>query len=151
MVGLRDEATEEIVEQVSGPWTPRYQGRTWVTPLGYLLPTPSYRDGEREFDARNATGPAEELAHLLASHAEPQLRRIADDPSELLALVEESISSEGPSGLCRVATLAARAGGPKAASEYVAQRLSSLRDRSDPAADLEREVAPRVLAVLDPR
>lgn len=34
MVGLRDQATEDIVEQVMGPSTPRYAGRTWVTPLG---------------------------------------------------------------------------------------------------------------------
>jgi hypothetical protein len=150
MVGLRDEATEEIVEEVSGPWTPRYQGRTWVIPLGYLLPNAGYRDGEREFDAGDATSQADELAQLLASHAEPELRRIASDPSELLTLVEDSTSSMGPAGLCRVATMAARTRGSEAASEYVAQRLSSLSDRTDPAADLEREVAPRVLAVLTP-
>ena len=47
MVGLRDEAIEEVVEQVAGPQKPRYQGRTWVAPLGYLLPDPGYRAGER--------------------------------------------------------------------------------------------------------
>ena len=68
--------------------------------------------------------------------------------SELEALAQGSTTSMGPSGLCRVATLLARTQGPEAASEYVAQRLTSLGDRTDPAADLERDVAPRVLAVL---
>ena len=151
MVGLRDDATEEIVEQVTGPCTPKYQGRTWVTPLGHLLPNRGYRDGEREFGESDGTRQADELAHLLAAHADPQLNRIADDPSELRAFVENSTSNMGPSGLCRVATLLARTRGPEAAAEYVAQRLSSLGDRADSAADLEREVAPRVLALLGSR
>lgn len=148
MVGLRDEAIEEVVEQVAGPQKPRYQGRTWVAPLGYLLPDPGYRAGERDFDDRNHSGQADELAHLLARHAEPQLGRIANDPAELRALVEHSSSSMGPRGLCRVATLVARAEGLEAASQYVAQRLSSLGDRTEPAAALEREAGPQVLAVL---
>jgi hypothetical protein len=148
MVGLRDEATEEIVEQLSCPWTPRYQGRTVVTPVGYLLPNPDYRHGERDFDEQNASTQADELTHLLVNHAEPRLRQIADDASELTALAERSTSSMGASGLCRIATLLARTKGPKAASEYVAKRLTLLGDRTDRAAGLERDVAPRVLAVL---
>lgn len=148
MVGLRDDAIEGVVEQMMGPQTPRYQGRTWVTPLGYLLPDPGHRAGERDFDDRDASRRAAELVHLLARHAEPQLDRIANDPAELRALVEHSSSSMGPHGLCRVATLVARAEGLETASQYVAQRLSSLADRSDPSAALERDAGPRVLAVL---
>jgi hypothetical protein len=149
MLGLRDEATQELVEQVTGPQTPRYQGRTWVTPLGYLVPDPSYSKGERDFDERNASTQAGELAHLLITQAEPRLRQIANDASELTALAELSTSSMGPSGLCRIATLLARTKGTEAASEYVTQRLAALRGRTDPAADLERGLAPSVLALLD--
>ena len=148
VVGLRDEAIEEIVEQLSGSWTPRYMGRTWVTALGYLLPDPGYSDGERTFDHGNAGTQADELAQLLVDQAEPRLRQIAEDASALTALAEGSTSSMGPSGLCRIATLLARTQGREAASAYVAGRLNSLGDRTDPAANLERDVAPRVLAVL---
>lgn len=147
-VGLRDDATEQVVEELAGSWTPKYQGRTWVTALGYLLPDSSYLAGERDFDERNATSQAEELALLLADHAEPRLRHIAGDPAELTRLVMDSVSSEGRPGLCRIATLLKRAEGFQAASTYVAQRLRDLRDRTDHAAELEREVAPRLLAVL---
>ncbi len=150
IVGLRDEATEEVVEQVSGPSSPRYAGRTWITPLGHLLPSGDYRAGERDFDEQNAAEKAEELAQLLATDAEPRLRQVADDLLELRALAEASTSGMGPAGLCRIATLVAKTHGPDAASEYVAQRLTSLGGRTDPAADLERDVGPRVIAALTP-
>jgi hypothetical protein len=147
-VGLRDDPTEHVVEELSGSSTPRYQGRTWVTALGYLLPGSSFFEGERVFNERNATSQAEELALSLAEHAEPRLLRIAGDPSELTRLAKDSVSSVGRSGLCRVATLLNRTQGLEAASTYVAQRLTELGDRTDHAAELEREVAPRLLAVL---
>jgi hypothetical protein len=147
-VGLRDDATERIVELVSGIRRPAYQGRTWVTPLGYLLPDSGYREGERAFDERNAATQADELTRLVVDHAEPRLRDIAGDPAELARLAEDSVSGVGPSGLCRVATLLCRAQDLERASGYVARRLTSLGDRTDPAAELERDVAPRLLAIL---
>ncbi|MET9314948.1 hypothetical protein ABZX12_24310 [Kribbella sp. NPDC003505] len=148
MVGLRDDATEEIVERLSGSWTPRYMGRTWVTPLGYLLSEHDYLDGERVFNEGNAVTHAEELADLLVHQVEPRLRRIADDASEFTALAERSTCSMGPDGLCRIATMLARTQGPEVASTYVADRLTSLGQRTDPAADLERGMAARVMAAL---
>lgn len=147
-VGLRDDATEQVVEELSGSWTPKYQGRTWVTALGYLLPGSSWFEGERVFNEGNDASQAKELALLLADHAEPRLLQIADDPAELTRLAKDSVSSEGVPGLCRLATLLNRTEGFGAASTYVTQRLRELGDRTDHAAELEREVAPRLLAVL---
>lgn len=148
MVGLRDESIEKIVEQVCGSARPVYRQRTWVRPLGYLLPGRDFRDGERVFDSHNAEAQAEELAHPLTQQAEPRLRQLGGDPEGLRTMVESSTTNMGPSGLCRVAVLAARTQGPQAASEYVAHRIASLGDRTDPAADRERDVAPRVVAAL---
>ena len=57
-VGLRDAAIEAIVETVTGARQLSYQGRTWTTPLGYLLPDPGFIEGEREFNEHNATAQA---------------------------------------------------------------------------------------------
>ena len=54
----------------------------------------------------------------------------------------------GATGLCRIATLVARSQGRNAASEYVSKRLEELGARTDPAANLERDVAPQVMAAL---
>jgi len=81
-------------------------------------------------------------------HAEPRLHEIAEDPLLLRALTADSITGGGASGLCRVAALMARAHGFKAASDQIAQRMASLGKRTDEAARIERDAAPKVLAVL---
>ena len=149
-VGLREAAIEAIVERVTGAPQPNYQGRTWTTPLGYLLPDPGFLKGERQFNEHNATAQANEIADIIAHYAEPRLRQIAIDAAELALLADQSVSSMGPAGLCRIASLRARNEGPQAAVQYVTARVAALGDRTDPAADLERDAAPRLLAVLAP-
>ena len=149
-VGLRDAAIEAIVETVTGARQLSYQGRTWTTPLGYLLPDPGFIEGEREFNEHNATAQANEIARLIAEDAEPRLRQIAVDAAELALLADQSVSNTGPAGLCRIASLRARGQGLQAAVQYVTQRVSALGDRTDLAADLERDAAPRLLAALAP-
>lgn len=149
-VGLRDAAIEAIVERVTGAPRPNYQGRTWTTPLGYLLPDPGFLEGEREFDRHNATARANEIAGMITDHAEPRLRQIATDAAELALLADQSVSNMGSAGLCRIASLRARSEGLPAAVQYVTARVAALGDRTDPAADLERDAALRLLAVLAP-
>lgn len=147
-VGLRDAAIEAIVEKVTGAQEPSYRARTWTTPLGYLLPTPSFLEGEREFNEHNATAQAEQLASMIAEYAEPRLHQIVNDPLELARLADRSVNNMGAAGLCRIASLRARSEGPESSVKYVTERLAALGDRTDPAADLERDAAPRLLALL---
>ena len=88
---------------------------------------------------------------MIAEDAEPRLRQIAVDAAELALLADQSVSNTGPAGLCRIASLRARGQGLQAAVQYVTQRVSALGDRTDLAADLERDAAPRLLAALAPR
>jgi hypothetical protein len=145
-VGLRVEDVEEIVEQVTGPWKPRYAGRTWVKPLGYLLENPGYNEGSRTFDPAKAGARAEELVRMLRDQAEPRLREM--DDSETVALAKRSPSEMGASGLCRIALLVTRALGPDAGRDYVLERVSSLGVRTEGNAVQEREIAPKVLSIL---
>lgn len=149
-VGLRDEAIEAIVEKVTGTRQVSYQGRTWTTPLGYLIPESAFLEGEREFNEDNATAQAAEIGGIIAEYAEPRLRQIAMDPAEMTRLADQSVSSMGPAGLCRIASLRARSEGLQAAVQYVTERLAALGSRTDPAADLERDAAPGLLASLTP-
>lgn len=149
-VGLRDEATEAIVEKVTGTRQVSYQSRTWTTPLGYLLPESAFLEGEREFNEHNATAQAAEMVRVIAEYAEPRLRQIAMDPAEMARLAEQSVSSVGPAGLCRIASLRARSEGLQAAEQYVRDRLAALGGRADPAANLERQAAPGLVVLLTP-
>ena len=147
-VGLRSEEIESIVEYVCGVETPKYQGRTWVIPLGYLLPEASWKAGEREIAQANVQDVAKALVRLTVQHAEPRLREVALDPNELAQLAEASIGSMGSHGLCRIAALKGQTQSTAVAADYVRQRIDALADRTDAAAEAEREVAPRLLSIL---
>lgn len=147
-VGLRSEEVEAVVESVCAPGLPKYQHRTWTAPLGYLLPEHAWAAGEREFSQSKAEEPANDLVRLVVQHAEPRLSEVALDSDELLRLVERSVGSMGTPGLCRVAALKAQTRGIKEAAQYVRDRVASLSDRADLAAQAERELAPLLLAQL---
>lgn len=144
VTGLRVEDIENFVADAAGAVTPAYQQRTWVSPLGYLLPGDTYSSGELLFHAHNATSQAHDLAALITDHAEPELQRLAQDPGRLAALAETSISSNGPHGLARIAALRARHAGAEAGVQYAEERVEALSARTDTAADLERVTAARV-------
>ena len=87
---------------------------------------------------------------MIKDYAEPRLRQIATDAAELTLLADQSVSNMGPAGLWRIASLRARSESLQAAVQHVTQRVAALGDRTDMAADLERDAAPGLLAVLAP-
>jgi hypothetical protein len=145
-VGIRDEATEQVVSQLCGLKDEGYRQRTATTGIGYLLPGSSWR--EWEITPGNAGELARQLAAFVQRYAEPYLHRLSAEHTELLAAAERSPAYGQAAGACRVAVLLARHQGRGEAIAFLRERVDGLGRRTDLAAGHERELAARVRAWL---
>jgi hypothetical protein len=141
-VGIRDEATEQAVSDLSGVKDTGYRQRTATTSIGYLLPDSSWREWEITPD--NAGELARQLAALVQRYAEPYLHRLSADPTALLDAARHSPAYIQGTGACRVAVLLARHHGRDDAIASLRERVGELGRRTDLAAEQERELTARV-------
>ena len=91
---------------------------------------------------------AGELVRLVAEHVEPRLHQLASDTGGTHAVSRRVRGIHGTPWLCRIAALRSQCQGTVAAATYVHQRIESLGDRTDAAAEAERQVAPALLSNL---
>lgn len=150
-VGIRDEASEEVVSRLCGDKDGGYYQRSVLTSIGYLMPECRWREWLITPD--NADAVTSELAGAAAEYAEPYLRRLASDRTELLDGVWHGRNGGQPWGVCRVVVYQARYLGSDHALAYLDEEVAGLGSRTDLAADVVREMAPRArtwLASPDP-
>lgn len=146
-VGIRDEATEQVVSELCGLKDEGYRQRTATTGIGYLLPGSSWR--EWEITPGNAGELARQLAALVQRYAEPWLHRLSADHTELLEAARRSAAYIQAAGGCRVAVLLARHQGRGEATAFLRERVDGLGMRTDLAAEHEREMAARARTWLE--
>jgi hypothetical protein len=149
-VGIRDEASEEVVSRLCRDKDGGYYQRSVNTSIGYLMPECSWRQWLITPD--NAAAVASELAGAAAEYAEPYLRRLASDRAELLDGVWHERNLGQPWGVCRVVVYRARYGSSEDALAYLDEAVAALGSSADLAANVVREMAPHArtwLASLD--
>lgn len=140
-VGIRDEATEQVVSELCGVKDPGYRQRTATRGIGYLLPGISWRTWE--ITPGNAMELARQLAALVQRHAVPYLHQLSSDHAALLTAIRQSAACDHAEGACRVAVLLARHQGHDEAVMFLRERIDGLGPRTDAAAEREREMAAR--------
>ncbi len=150
-VGIRDEASEEVVSRLCDGKDGGYHQRSVTTSIGYLMPECRWREWLITPD--NADAVASELAGAAVEYGEPYLRRLASDRAKLLDGVWDDRHVGQPAGVCRVVVYRARYLDSKSALAYLDEEVAALGSRTDLAADVVRKMAPRArnwLAFFDP-
>lgn len=148
-VHLRCEDVQPVVRGLTGSTTPDggYRSTTAVTSIGYLMPEPTWRTWL--VTPSSAAAVAAELAAATRDAARPWLERLVADPDLLIEAVAASPAMASATGPCTVAVLLARLGRPDEGWAFMAERLTRLGDRTDPAADDLRGTAGRLRVWLE--
>jgi hypothetical protein len=118
-VGLRDDATEQIVCHLCDMKDGGYRQRTAVRPIGELMPGRCWR--EWRVTPQTAAMVAGEVADAVRSWAVPFLRVLAEDPVRMIEAARASAGLISAPGRCRVAVLMARAGQTAEAAAFAAE------------------------------
>jgi hypothetical protein len=144
--GIRDEANEDVVAKLCGAKDGGYRQRSLVTSIGYLMPECQWR--QWLITPANADAIANELAATVETRAEPYLHNLPSGRAALLDGVWHASGAGQPWGICRVVVYRALYLGIDQALAYLDEQLAALGSRTDLAAEVVREMAPRARAWL---
>ena len=148
LVGVRDEAVERLVAELSGGRDQGYRQRTVLTGIGSLM----FHRGWHEWHVspKTSDAAASAMADAVRQDGEPWMMKLAIDDAALATAVRAGLV-EGVGTMFRVPIIEVLQGRVVEASQYVAWRTERLAGQSGPAVDDELRAAEAVRHWIDHR